>query len=75
MKQAKIALALGLAVATTLAGCGRRGALEAPPGAPAAAAEKPASRVGVAPPKPNPAPVAASRANAPDRPFILDPLL
>jgi predicted small lipoprotein YifL len=51
-----------LLAAVALTGCGRRGPLEAPPGAAAAASADPAA----APAAPVP---------EPDRPFILDPLL
>ena len=57
------ALMVGILLAAIgLSGCGRRGPLEAPPGAAAASADPAAS---------------ARRAESPepDKPFILDPLL
>jgi predicted small lipoprotein YifL len=69
-------LTLACAVAVALAGCGRKGALDLPPTAAAAATEQPAAGpitppigdMAARPPSP-PAPP------PPNRPFALDPLL
>ena len=65
------ALLLVLAVAAALGGCGRRGRLEPPPTPESeqAAAKAASSKTGIHKRAPNP-PI-----RAPDRPFILDPLL
>ena len=76
------------AVALTVTGCGRRGALEEPPGAPKAQLV-PAPNVIAVPVKPRPygdwpypaekeiftVPAPKPKPAGPERPFILDPLL
>ena len=70
----RMVLVAGLLI-LALAACGRRGALEAPPGA-ATAAQAEAPQQGTLP-----SPVGTARRNrphgfvAPNRPFLLDPLL
>ncbi len=59
---------LVLLIAAAVSGCGRRGRLEPPPDPNAPPAEE-TNKAGIHKRKPNP-PI-----RAPDRPFVLDPLL
>lgn len=63
-----------VATGLVLAGCGRRGALEAPPGAVAAPVEQPADPLTMAPLPAAERPVDPGPAVR-DRPFFLDALL
>lgn len=60
-----LSLLLGVALALAVTGCGRRGSLERPAGAPAA--EQPHGEDGTA--------AEATKDRAPKRSFILDPLI
>ncbi len=60
----RTAIAGVLIAGLTLSACGRKGALEAPPGASASDADLTIDD-----------PVAAEKAKKPDRPFVLDGLL